>query len=222
MNQRRAVIFDMDGVLVDSFEAHFASWQASMQELGMRMEREAFGRSFGRTSREILESYFEGGLTDNQIEAIDERKELLYRQIVQRTFPAMTGVAGLLEQLSAAGFALAVGSSGPPENVALVVEQFPQVTFEAVVTGRDVQRGKPDPQVFLLAAKLLNVAPGDCAVIEDAAVGLTAARRAGMAAIGLISTGRTREELAAADPDLLVESLADLQVAEIYGLLDKN
>ena len=130
----------------------------------------------------------------------------------------MAGAKELLVSLHEAGFKLAVGSSGPPENVAVVVDKLAaHDLFGAVVTGKDVTRGKPDPQVFLLAAKRLGVAPSQCAVVEDARPGLDAAHAAGMKAIGLVSTGRTPEELAVAD--LLVDTLGDLSPAMIRALI---
>ena len=129
----------------------------------------------------------------------------------------MPGVHRLLEQLHRAGFRLAVGSSGPPENVDLVLEKLgSRSLFDAVVTATDVTRGKPDPQVFLIAAERLGVPPPRCVVIEDAAAGIAAAHAAGMTSVALASTGRTRQSLAAAE--LLVDSLDELS-ADVLGRL---
>ena len=133
-------------------------------------------------------------------------------------FPAMDGAIELIQSLKQAGFGLAIGSSGPPENVAFVLERLQaQGLFDAAVTGRDVQFGKPHPQVFLTAAAKLGVPPARCAVIEDAPVGITAAQAAGMANIGLLSTGHTPESLAAAQ--LVVRSLRELTPARIAELI---
>ena len=106
----------------------------------------------------------------------------------------------LLDSLHEAGFLLAIGSSGPPENVDQVLDDLDiRPILSAVVTGADVTRGKPDPQVFLTAAQRLRVSPDRCVVVEDAALGIEAAHAARMKAIGLASTGRTRQGLAAAD-----------------------
>ena len=130
----------------------------------------------------------------------------------------MEGASELLEQLHVAGWQLAVGSSGPPENVALVMDQVDrQNRIRVRVTGRDVTRGKPDPQVFLMAAERLGVPPECCLVVEDAAAGVTAASAANMATVGLVSTGRTRDELSAAD--LVVGSLCELSVDTLKKLV---
>jgi beta-phosphoglucomutase len=210
MHDSRAVIFDMDGVLVDSFHAHYLSWLQMGQASGLTFTEAEFAATFGRTSREIIEHFWGGGrLTDAEIAALDVVKEAAYRQIVARDLPAMPGAREVLGKLHAAGFRLALGSSGPPENVALVLERLEvRPWFSAVVTGADVTRGKPDPQVFLLAAEHLGVEPSRCAVVEDAPAGIAAAHAAGMTAVGFPSTGRRPEDLAAAD--CLIQSLREL------------
>ena len=193
-----AVIFDMDGVLVDSYDAHYESWRRLAAEQGAGYSREQFARSFGRTSREILAEDWPVPLRADQIPAADRRKEELYRRIIRADYPGMPGATTLVAALHDAGFALAIGSSGPRANIEVVLEQT-QVGdwFGAVVSGEDVHRGKPDPEIFQIAAARLGAAPDRCAVIEDAPLGVEAARRAGMTPIALTGTA-TREQLAAA------------------------
>lgn len=222
MNHNDAVIFDMDGVLVDTYHAHYRSWMAVADAEGFPFSEEDFARTFGQTSREIIaQNWGDGRLSDEEIAALDDRKEAAFREILAEDFPAMPGIGELLEALHRAGFKLAVGSSGPPENVALVVERLPGGSlFSATVHGMDVTRGKPDPQVFLIAAERLGVAPARCAVVEDAPAGVEAAHAAGMAAVALVSTGRTRQSLAAAD--LIVDSLGELSPGRIRALLRRK
>lgn len=215
----RGVIFDMDGVLVDSYHAHWESWRAMAVEIGKGLTEEQFVTTFGRTSREIIaEHWGEGSLSECEITAFDQRKEALYRVIVARDFPAMDGARELLIELHQAGMGLAIGSSGPPENVALAVRQLQaESLFSVQVTGRDVSRGKPDPEVFLTAARRLAVPPECCAVVEDAPVGIAAANAAGMASIALLSTGHTVESVSAAK--LIVSSLNELNADRICRLI---
>src|SRR3954454_4435051 len=146
------VIFDVGGVLVDSYDAHYQSWRDILAEHGRELTEHDFARTFGRTSREIIAQFWGDGVSAAEIREIDDRKEALYRDIVARQFPAMDGAVELIDALRAAGFALAVGSSAPPENVMQSLDRLGRRdAFGAVVTGRDVTRGKPDPQVFLLA-----------------------------------------------------------------------
>ena len=112
-----AVIFDMDGVLVDSYEPHFQSWQRLYDELGIEYSEAAFAADFGQTSRDILRRRFPEELTEARFREIDDRKESYYRDIIRESFPAMNGADDLIEALAADGFQMAVGSSGPPENV---------------------------------------------------------------------------------------------------------
>jgi len=214
-----AVIFDMDGVLVDSYRAHLQSWQFMADELGKGLTEAQFVATFGRTSREIIAEHWGADfLTREEIADFDRRKEALYRQLVIQDFPVMDGAIELIGDLHAAGFRLAVGSSGPPENVALAVERLDAARFfDVLVTGKDVHRGKPDPQVFLVAAERLGVPPADCAVVEDAPVGILAANAAKMASIALVSTGHTPESVS--DARLVVRTLRELSPARIAALI---
>lgn len=216
---RLAVIFDMDGVLIDSYRAHFESWRIVAIEEGLQITEEQFSSTFGRTSREIIAALW-GDRTpgDDRIKELDERKEAAFRELIRDNFPIMPGAPELLDALHAAGFGVGIGSSGPPENVFLTVEKLARRhVFGAIVTGKDVTRGKPDPQVFLLAAERLNVPPTRCAVVEDAPPGIEAAHRAGMKAVGLASTGRTPEMLSQAD--LVVKSLRELSPERFRELI---
>ena len=117
----------------------------------------------------------------------------------------MPGAVTLIDQLRDAGFRLAVGRPAPPENIALTLQLLERDdSFQAVVTGNDVRRGKPDPEVFLLAAARLELPAGHCAVIEDAPHGITAAQRGGMVSVALLGTA-TRGQLS--DADVVVEHL---------------
>ena len=214
-NHRLAVIFDMDGVLVDSYDAHFRSWNRMLQDRGLSVSREQFAASFGRTSREIIqETWPEQAPTEADIARWDSQKEQAYRQILRESFPEMPGASPLIAALDEAGFALAIGSSGPPANVQVVLDCLAQAhRFDAAITGDDVERGKPDPEVFLKAAAEMGVAPGACAVVEDAVPGLQAARRAGMAPIAI--TGTAEPEALAQRALVVIESLTELSPARI-------
>ena len=218
----QAVIFDMDGVLVDTYRAHFQSWVELAEAEGLHVTEAEFAATFGRTSREIIARLWgDNRYDDAQIAELDRRKEAAFRRAIEVDFPTMPGASELLHSLHNAGFRLAVGSSGPPENVALVLDRLgARELFEAVVTGEDVTRGKPDPEVFLTAAKRLGVAPAACAVIEDAPAGVAAAHAGGMAGIGLLSTGRTPADLI--DADLVVRSLSELTPQVLHDVITQR
>jgi beta-phosphoglucomutase len=222
MNDPMAVIFDMDGVLVDSYHAHARSWQVMAAQWGCTMTAVQFDATFGQTSRDIISRLWPGArYGDGEIAAMDARKEAAFRQILARDFRPMPGVDRLLSGLFAAGVPLAVGSSGPPENVDLVLSLLgKRPWFASIVTGMDVTRGKPDPQVFLLAAQRLGVAPRRCVVVEDAPLGIRAAKAAGMADVGLASTGRAPWMLAEAD--LVIDTLESLSPRVLRGLFQRR
>jgi beta-phosphoglucomutase len=212
-----AVIFDVDGVLVDSYDAHFASWRQLYHELGLDYSEPAFAADFGRTSRDILRRSLGTDLSNAQIRELDERKESLFRDILREHFVAMDGAVDLIDALAADGFLLGVGSSAPLENVLLSLGKLDRAQkFLAVVCGADVTRGKPDPQVFQLAAERLAVPAASCAVVEDAVHGVEAARRAGMASIGLTGTV-DRVQLEAAHR--VVDSLRELSPESVRQLI---
>jgi len=218
--QRTAVIFDVDGVLVDSYEAHLRSWCDIARAHGVPFNEQDFARTFGRTSRDIIRAYWPdgGSMSAAAIQAIDDEKEADYRRLVEHDFPAMDGARDLIELLHGWNILVGVGSSGPPANVELVLRRLDVCHWiGAFVTGMDVTRGKPDPQVFLLAAERLGIAPRRCVVVEDAPAGVEAARRAGMKCIGFASRGRTREELSPAD--MVVDSLREVSPATVRSLI---
>jgi len=215
------VIFDMDGVLVDSYHAHFEAWRQAAAECGMDLIEAQFASVFGQTNRDILQGLWPGRFADADIPAWGDRKEIFYRRIIEADFPEMDGAGDLLAALHRAGAVLAIGSSGPPENVAVVRKCLPNARlFSADVTGAEVTRGKPEPEVFLKAAAKLHLPPSRCAVVEDAPVGVEAGRRAGMAVVAL--TGTALREKLAERAHLVVDSLRDVTPKIIAGLIDAN
>ena len=199
--EQLAVIFDIDGVLVDSYRVHYESWQKAAREFGFTITEQQFAETFGQTSRSIIRHLGADTIpTDGAVRQIDDYKEAAYRAIIAADFPTMPGAIDLIDALSEAGFALAVGSSGPSENVQLALDKLQRRSvFSADVSGSDVRQGKPDPEVFQVAGKKLGIDPRYCAVIEDAAAGVAAANAAGMLSVALVSTGHLAGEYGDAD-----------------------
>jgi HAD superfamily hydrolase (TIGR01509 family) len=211
------VIFDMDGVLVDSYQAHFESWRRTARAHGTDMTPEQFDATFGRTNDAIIPLLWGDRVRPEDIPAWGDEKESTYRDILQADFPEMDGAHELLESLHAGGFRLAIGSSGPPENVALVRRSLPDV-FSGAVTSMEVTHGKPDPEVFLKAAEALGLSPERCVVVEDAVPGVRAARNAGMRVIAM--TGTAPRDRLDALADRVVDSLRELSPESFVALLD--
>ena len=148
-----AVIWDMDGTLVDTAELHFAAWVALARDLGKTFTRADFAATFGRRNPEIIRQVFDPNATDKEVAELGGRKEELYKVQARLGVDLLPGVRALLEGLHAAGFQQAIGSSAPRGNLDLILQLTHIEPFlEAVVSMEDTQRGKPDPQVFLVAA----------------------------------------------------------------------
>ena len=211
-----AVIFDMDGVIADTADAHCASWQQLGAARGVTITREDFLATFGRPSEEIIRLRFGADLPDEEVRRLAREKEAVYRSLARHTVRPIPHALELIRDLHALGVRLAVGSSAPPENIAQILDLFAlRACFAVTVSGHDVSRGKPDPEVFVLAAERLGVRPERCVVIEDAVAGIEAARAAGMTAIALTSS-HPRAAFRAADR--VVDSLAELRGDGLLGL----
>jgi beta-phosphoglucomutase len=210
------VIFDMDGVLVDSAGPHLRSWQLLAEECGGAVTDEQFSQTFGQQNRDIVPFLF-GPVSETRLKELSDRKEELYRDLVRADPPIVAGAVELVRDLCRAGAALAVGSSGPAENIDLVLSSMGvKGCISVVVSGDDVTRGKPDPQVFLLAAQRLGIEPGRCVVIEDAPVGVQAARAAGARTVAVLMYHPAE---AFSEADLIVERLGDVSVALVVSLV---
>ncbi|MAB72644.1 MAG: hypothetical protein CMJ54_09075 [Planctomycetaceae bacterium] len=218
-----AAIFDLDGTLIDTYDAHHAAWRTACAANGIELTPAMFAWSFGRTNPAIIRRFWadEGRAEpdDGTMERVAEAKETDFRTELDRSFPAMPGVPELIAGLRERGVAVAIGTSAPRENLELAVDRLGIADLiDASVCGGEVTLGKPDPEVFLLAAKRLGVPPDRCVVVEDAGAGIDAAQAGGMSSIGIVSTGRTDAELAHAD--LVVDRFDVLRPADFLRLLD--
>lgn len=217
-----AAIWDMDGTLVDTAEHHFAAWVATCKTLGREFTRADFAATFGRRNPEILPMLFGARFSLEEIEQIGEDKERAYREAVKATGVALLpGVEELMRALQAAGWHQAVGSSAPRDNLQLMLDLTGAGRYlSAVIGAEDTTRGKPDPQVFLMAAERLNMPPSRCIVFEDAPAGVQAARAGNMKCVGVQFVGHhSEEELFQAGAHRVVHSLAELNVAALETLL---
>ncbi len=204
----RAVLWDMDGVLVDSAEYHFLAWQAALRELeNYEITRDQFQHTFGQRNDTVLRDIFGPSYADDTIARVADHKEAMYRTLVrERGIQPLPGVMTWLAYLCENGWGQAVASAAPRANVEVIVEAVGiRGYFGALTSAEDVTRGKPDPQVYLLAAQRVGAPPARSIVIEDAPAGAEGARRAGMACIGVLSS---HGQLQA---DVVVRTLDELQ-----------
>ena len=213
-----AVIFDLDGVIVDSSQQHFESFVALGKEVGYAMDRARFANIFGRRNEEIFPMLLGPQLSREEVQHLADRKEELFRDRIRGQVEPLPGVTELLPALKAAGFHLAIGSSTPPKNIELILTELGfKAYFLAIVSGDDVSKGKPDPEVFVTAANRLGVPPAQAVVIEDAVAGVEAAKNGGMHALG-VTTNHPRESLHKADR--VVDSLAEVAPADFLALIN--
>jgi beta-phosphoglucomutase family hydrolase len=202
----RAVIWDLDGTLIDSSAYHWEAWQAVMAVESFTLTYDEYVADFGKRNDEILRGRLGADLPEEFIARVSLAKEENYRHLVRtKGLELLPGARFWLERLRSNGWMQALGTSAPRGNIdavfgALGIGEF----FDAVMSSEEVKAGKPEPDVFLVAAQRMNVEPADCIVIEDAPAGIEAARRAGMKSIGVLTT---HPEL---DADWVVSRLDEL------------
>jgi beta-phosphoglucomutase len=183
----RAVLWDMDGTLVDSADSHWEAWRDVMAAAGRPISYGEFLASFGQRNDTILRGWLGEDTPDDLIARIGDEKEARYRALVrERGIALLPGAAEWLERLRAGGWRQAIGSAAPRANIEAIIAALGlEGVFDAIVSAEDVRRGKPDPQVYALAAERLGVPPARAVVVEDAPAGVEAGRRAGARTVGV-------------------------------------
>lgn len=218
----KAVIWDVDGVLLDSSEQHRQAWQRLANDEGVSFTDADFWATFGMRNADFLPRFYGPHLTPEQVKALADRKESYYRALLRAQAELLPGARALLESLHAAGFRQAIGSSAPPENLQVIVEMFDLAPYlDAIVSGERVARGKPAPDIFLEAARALGVPARWCLVLEDAPVGVAAAHAGGMRCVAVRRAGQADAPgLEAAD--LVVDTLAQMDVSTVASVLARS
>ncbi len=216
LNRNFAVLWDMDGVLVDTGEFHFVAWQETFEALGVPFSEEDFRKTFGMNNAGILERVFGRQPTTEEVAEISDKKESLFRDLAKEKAKLLPGVLTWLAQFQAWKLKQAITSSAPPENIEFLVAELKiKEYFNEIVSGFDLP-GKPNPDVFLEAADILEIKPGNCLVIEDAIAGVEGAKRAGMKCIAVTTTNSASN---LADADVVVDHLGKLNKKDFLSLL---
>ncbi len=214
---RRGAIFDWDGVIINSAEHHERSWERLAKEIGQPLFEGHFKAGFGMKNEVIIPEMLKWATDPEEVRRLSLRKEAIYREVVvERGIVALPGVENWLRTLRDAGIPCVIASSTHRENIdvslgVLGLESY----FSAMVTAEDVKRGKPDPEVFLTAAKRIGVEPGGGVVFEDAFVGVQAARAAKIR-VAAVTTTNPRAALVEAKADWVVDRLDELSVSELW------
>jgi beta-phosphoglucomutase len=215
----QAFLFDLDGTLIDSMPHHQGAWSAWYARRGIEMGDEtSFEATAGRSNAEILLDLFPEHTVEEHVTMADE-KDAIYRELAAASLGLIGGAEAFCAQARVAGFKMAVCTASTPLNMQLAFERHRIDRWvEAVTSPADGLRGKPHPDIFLEAARRLNVDPADCVVFEDAPLGVEGARRAGMKAVALTTTLPAEAfaeygNLIAIAPDFTSLSLSALMLA---------
>ena len=211
----RALLWDMDGTLLDSSDYHWLSWREVLAAEGFELTRERFAESFGRRNDATIRAYFGEGFPLSEVERIGAIKEAHYRDMVRSYgVDLLPGVATWLERLKADGWRQALATSASLLNIEAILGGLKIAHFfDAAVSAEDVHTGKPDPEVFLVAAARVSTPPSRCVVVEDSPAGVEAAHLAGMRVIGVQASHTSLPA------DIVVRTLEQLPEDAFDGLV---
>ena len=211
-----AVLWDLDGVIADTGSYHCRAWQDVFGKRGVNFTEDDFKRYFGQRNDTIIRSTLGGSISPEELDIIASEKEETLRRLIASNVRPLPGAIELVRSLRQHGLKMAIASSGPPENIQLILRGLGiEDCFQAIVSGREVAESKPSPQIFLLAAQKLGVKPVNSVVMEDAMVGVTGAKRAGMKCVA-VTNSHSRNSLQEAD--LIVDTLEAISVRHLAGL----
>jgi beta-phosphoglucomutase family hydrolase len=215
-----AVIFDMDGVIVDSHPVHTKAWRRFLDSVGKEVTEDDLAFILEGRKKEDILRHFLGELSPEEIERLGHQKELLFREEARAELRPVQGLEQILENFSQAGIKLGVASSGSDSRVHFVLQKLRLTDyFAAIVAGDDVVLGKPDPAIFRLTSQRLDVAPREILVFEDSVSGVKAAKAAGMRCVGIAEPNRA-PALLEAGADHIIDHFVGFSVSEAHNLFN--
>ena len=215
----KAVIFDKDGVLVETFNLYFEAYLKTLSEIGIKITENDIAKRYGMKGPEIIKQILEEkgkNMTDERIEQLANKKDKIYIETSEKKLKLLPGAKKLLTYLKKKKYKIGIASSASRE----IIDQMMKVTkiekfIDASVDGFEVKFSKPNPEIFLKCAKKLNVNPEDCVVIEDSVHGIKAAKGVGMKCIAVVTGQTTREELEKTQPDWILNTLEEFNKIEV-------
>lgn len=211
---KRAIIWDMDGVIADTALFHFKAWEEILARRKISLSWDLFISMFGMRNDTFVRKLLGEKIAEKEIPAIVQEKESLFKEKARHHVKPFPGVINLLEAVKKGNFKQALASSAPRENIDFILQELKiEDLFHCTVSGHEVSKGKPDPQIFLLAAEKMGVVPSDCDVIEDSPYGIRAARAAGMSCLAVSNTHNAKDLKQA---DKIVASLEKMDLIALF------
>lgn len=217
----KGLLFDMDGVLVNNLDIHRQAFAEFFRRYGVERTFDELNRHFGRGNDDIMGELMPREIVERVgIRELGNQKEAIYREIYAPTITPQAGLVEFLKKSHERGLRSAVGSSGFRANVDFVLDKCNiRQYFEAAVAGDEVTRCKPDPEIYLTAAKHLGLKPEECIVFEDAEAGIEAGKRAGMKVVALATTF-DRSFLEKTEADYIIDDFRGLEIETLEQILD--
>jgi len=214
-----AIIFDLDGTLIDNNSYHIEAWKVFYKRLNREWSDEEYKTEFnGKINRDIFNYIFQRELMPEEINAFTNEKEALYRQLYAPYISPIHGLIEVLNQMQSASIKMAIATSGLPENVRFMFDYVPiEKYFEKVVDATYITHGKPNPEIFLKAASFVKADPIHCIAFEDSVAGVRSAKSAGMKVVGLTTT-HTKEDMQEAD--LIIKDYTEINLASLLQLMN--
>ncbi len=215
-----AVIFDMDGVLIDSNPFHIQKWAEFLGARGIPYNAEDLPRQIlGYRNDTAFRLFFGSHLGEDKMKELSEELEERFRQVFRRHARPLPGLKALIDECQAAALPMAVASSAMTKNIDFVLEVLElRPYFTAIVSGDEVSHAKPDPEIYLKTAEKLKLAAWQCVAFEDSFVGIESAKRANMKCVGIASTFPAEELRGQTHADLVVNGFEELSLARLRVL----
>ncbi|HEX8676230.1 MAG TPA: HAD family phosphatase [Segetibacter sp.] len=220
MCEIKAVIFDLDGTLLDNNDVHLKAWKQYLKENNKQISDEDFKENIsGRTNKDAIEHIYQKEMTEDEASKYYLEKEEIYRKMYRPDIAPITGLQDFLEELHKHKIAMAIATSGIQVNIDFMFNHVPiKKYFKKIVNSGDVSKGKPDPEIFLKAAEALHIPTENCIVFEDSIAGVRAGKSAGMKVVALTTT-HTPEELKEAD--LVIKDYSEIDFERLMSLQDE-
>jgi len=212
MKKLKAVLFDMDGVIIDNLPYHVDAWLLFCERKGIVLTRELFYKELnGMNSKDTFEYFYKREMSSEELYLLEEEKESIYRRFYKDFLQPAEGLISFLNRLKSEQILCALATSAGQGNIDFIVDGLGiRDYFQVIVGGGEVKKGKPDPEIYLKAADQLGVNYADCWVIEDSLQGIKSGKSAGMQVIG-ITTSHSQEEL----------NHTTIQAANFVGIFEK-